>query len=365
MPRVVPATGYDLAALAPLAEAIFAGADDAGPPGQAVPTWPRGQAGALIHPGQATWPGGQADSFAHPGQATWPEGQADSFAHPDLATWPERQADSFAHLGQATWPGGQADPLAHPGPADALAALLGPPRREPGWFARKLAREAVDPRLSALVLGTGDEPVGYMLVGAGEADTGVVHGAGLGLLPAWRGRGLGPALVEANCRRLAAAGISAVRLLADPDHRGFYLRHGFDELAELQTLGAPGAGAADLDLTAAAHARRPWPLPGITHAAWSAGTWERTPSARAATLRLGDHAAAHVSREGRAVLVHRLAVAADEHLHAALRRLRGSFSAATPVLLHGCAPVSPVTALCHADGWHLLQRAHVMQRRFW
>lgn len=240
--------------------------------------------------------------------------------------------------------------------------LAGPPRREPGWFARKLAREAVDPQLSSLVLGTGDEPVGYMLVGAGDPDTGDVHGAGLGLLPAWRGRGLGPALVEATCGRLRDAGISALRLLADPDHRGFYLRHGFAEARAQLTMGAPGTGAADVDL--AAHPPRPWPLPGATVAAWSAGTWERTPQARAATLSLGPRASAHVSREGRAALVHRLAVAPHD-LHATLRALRDSFAAETPVLLHGCDPVSPVTAACLADGWQVVQRAHVMQRRFW
>lgn len=244
----------------------------------------------------------------------------------------------------------------------SVPTLAGPPRREPGWFARKLAREAVDPQLSSLVLGTGDDPVGYMLVGAGDPDTGDVHGAGLGLLPAWRGRGLGPALVEATCRRLADAGISAIRLLADPDHRGFYRRHGFAEAREQHTMGATGTGDADVDLTA--HPPRPWPLPGATVTAWSAGTWARTPRARAATLSVGPRASAHVSREGRAVLVHRLAVATHD-LSAALRALRERFARDTPVLLYGCDPVSPVTAACTADGWQVVQRAHVMQRRFW
>jgi ribosomal protein S18 acetylase RimI-like enzyme len=254
--------------------------------------------------------------------------------------------------------------------------LLGAPRRAPGWFRRKLAREAVDPQLSSLVLGTGDEPVGYMLVGAGDPDTGEVHGAGLGLVPAHRGRGLGSALVEATCERLALAGISAISLLADPDHHGFYRRRGFFEVAQQHTLGALGTGAADLEF--AAHPRRPWPLPGTTHAQWSAATWARTPAGQSATVRLGESAWAHLSREGRAVLVHRLSAhgdgdvdvndaddADDADLPAALHRLRDLFGPATPVLLHGCAPVSPVTASGLAAGWQVLQHAHVMQRRFW
>ena len=262
-------------------------------------------------------------------------------------------------------------PLATPAdllatPADLLATpadlLRGAHHRDPAWFRRKLAREAVDPILSSLVLGTGDEPVGYMFVGASERATGIVHGAGLGLLPAWRGRGLGPVLVESTARRLQAAGISAVRLLADRHHHTFYRRLGFLEVTQQHTMGAAGTGLVDLDLTA--HPPRPWPLPGTPVAQWSAATWERTAS-RTATLRLTDHAWAHLSREGRAVLVHRLCISADAELAAALHALQAHFTALTPVLLYGCDPVSCVTVTCLAAGWQVLQHAHVMERRFW
>lgn len=242
-------------------------------------------------------------------------------------------------------------------------AIFGAGRRVPGWFRRKLAREAVDPLLSSLALGPGEAPVGYMLVGAGDQGTGAAHGAGLGLVPAWRGHGLGPALLAATSQRLRAAGISAIRLLAEPRHRGFYRRHDFTEVAEQHTIGAAGTGAADLDFAAAPP--RPWPLPGAPHAQWSAGTWERTPPAQSASVRLTDHAWAHLSREGRAVLVHRLCVAGDTHVPAALQRLRDRFAPSTTVLLYGCAPVSCVTASCLAAGWQVVQHAHVMQRRFW
>jgi len=238
-------------------------------------------------------------------------------------------------------------PLAEAVFADAPAAALfaDAPARDPEWFRRKLVREAVDPRLSSLALGTGDVPVGYMLVGPGDRETGITHGAGLGLLPAWRGRGIGPALVEATAARLQAAGISAVHLLADPNHHAFYRRVGFIEVAQRQTMGATGTGTADIDL--GPHPPRPWLLPGVSHAQWSAGTWERTTTRRAA------------------VLVHRLALVDPSQLTATLHDLRSRFAAHTPVLLYGCDPVSCVTVTCLATGWQVLQHAHVMERRFW
>ncbi len=151
-------------------------------------------------------------------------------------------------------------------------------------------------------------------------------------------------------------------MLADPHHHAFYRRLGFVEVAQQQTMGATGTGAADIDLRP--HPPRPWPLPGATHTQWSAGAWERTTSRRA-TLRLGDHAWAHLSREGRAVLVHRLCLADEARLTATLHDLRSRFASGTPVLLYGCDPVSCVTVTCLATGWQVLQHAHVMERRFW
>lgn len=240
--------------------------------------------------------------------------------------------------------------------------IFGAAGRTPGWFRRKLIREAVDPHASSLALGTGDIPVGYMLIGAPDPE-GVVFGAGLGLLPAWRGHGLGAALVDATCERLRAAGISAVRLLADPQHHGFYRRQGFVEVAQQHTMGAVGTGVSDLDF--AAHPPRPWPLPGTSHAQWSAGTWDRTPADQRASVQLTEHAWAHLSREGQAVLGHRLSVDDDTHVPAALTALRGRLSPRTTVLLYGCEPVSCVTVTCLAGGWQVLQHAHVMERRFW
>ena len=57
--------------------------------------------------------------------------------------------------------------------------------------------EAVERDLSLLALGPGDTPVGYTLAGA-ETNARVAHSAGLGVLPAWRRRGIGAALVRAT-----------------------------------------------------------------------------------------------------------------------------------------------------------------------
>lgn len=253
----------------------------------------------------------------------------------------------------------------------AEACFAGRPR-PPRWFARKLVREAVDRDLSLLALGPGDTPVGYTLAGA-ETNARVAHSAGLGVLPAWRRRGIGAALVRALSRRLQDAGLTALRVLAEPPLRGFYERLGFRPRALRHTLWAPGTGAADLDLRALP--RLAWALPGRAVTGWRAGTWSRTPDEDAATLRLADADAwAHLSREGAAVLIQRLCVADDpddpdaldglaaRRIHAALAELRAYFHSDTAVLLYGCDTVSCVTVSLIQAKWRVAQTACEMQR---
>lgn len=248
----------------------------------------------------------------------------------------------------------------------AEACFAGRPR-PPGWFARKLAREAVDRARSLLALGPGDEVLGYALAGA-EPHEGVAHSAGLGVLPGWRGQGIGAALVRGLQAALRDAGRTALRVLAEPPLRGFYARLGFHAQAERHTLWAPGTGAADLDLRA--HPPRAWTLPGRPIAGWRAGTWTRTPDAEAATLTLANgRAAAHLSREGSAILVQRLCVADDNadvaddhHIVAVLLELRARFASDTAVLLYGCDAVSCITAALMRAKWRVAQTACEMQR---
>ncbi len=67
------------------------------------------------------------------------------------------------------------------------------------------------------------EPVGfYALAGEGMG----VELAHLWVLPAWIGHGLGRALFEHALRRAAARGAQTVKIEADPNAEGFYLRMG-------------------------------------------------------------------------------------------------------------------------------------------
>ena len=243
----------------------------------------------------------------------------------------------------------------------AEASFAGRPR-PPGWFARKLVREAVDLDRSLLALGPGNEIVGYTLTGAEPGAT-TAHSAGLGVLPAWRRQGIGAALVRGLELPLRRAGFTALRVLAEPPLRGFYQRLGLHPRAERHTLWSPGTGAADLDLRA--HPRRPWSLPGRAVAGWREGTWTRTPDADAASLRLADGDAwAHLSREGAVLLVQRLCVTDDgdplrwqSRVHAALAELRAHAHSDTAVLLYGCDIVSCITASLMRAQWRVAQTA--------
>lgn len=246
--------------------------------------------------------------------------------------------------------------------------IFGAGDRPPGWFRRKLAREGVDPACSSLAFGPGDELVGYLLVGAEPDPPGppTAHCAGLGVLPDHRGHGLGPALIAcsiAAARRRAAA----LHALAEPPLRGFYERLGFHPLVANHTLQTFGLGRRDLDL--AKHPPAAWPLPGRTIASWRPGTWSRTPTAQAATVQL-ERGAVHLSREGRAILVQRLCVDADDDETSSaailtLEALRQRFAAATPILLYGCDTVSCVTAaILRTPHWRVVQTAWEMQLRF-
>src|SRR5690606_1455690 len=75
-------------------------------------------------------------------------------------------------------------------------------QRTPGWFQRKLLRERVDARLS-VVARTNDlrnnscaGVCGYLLLGLPHEASQIAYGAGMGVLPQFRGFGVGRLLVE-------------------------------------------------------------------------------------------------------------------------------------------------------------------------
>ena len=245
-------------------------------------------------------------------------------------------------------------------------AVFGAQGRAQGWFARKLAREAVAARRSFLALGPGDVRIGYLLIGDDPGDR-VAHSAGLGVLREHRRLGVGSALIE-RASTVLLGEAPALQVLAEPPLRGFYERLGFGVRRTCPTLQSTGTGPASLDLRE--HPPAAWTLPGHAVAGWRAGTWSRTPSADAATVSLADGGAwAHVSREGRAILVQRLCVADDPastivaRTQAALDELRGRLSRGTAVLVYGCEAVSCITAsLLHHGLWRVAQTAVEMRR---
>ncbi|MBZ5713337.1 GNAT family N-acetyltransferase [Nannocystis pusilla] len=237
-------------------------------------------------------------------------------------------------------------------------AIFGRGDRAPGWFARKLAREGVDLDLSVLAVAAGapghvpeDMLFGYLLIGQDAGDV-LAHSAGLGVIAARRGGGLGRALVEAAAARLASRGCEALRVLAEPEREGFYARLGLRVSARRLTLLAHGTASISqghLDRELADHAKQPWspaptPSDALEVCAWRAGAWARTPPADAATLEPMPGVWAHVSREGRALLVQRLLVAPTLDPLTAVAALLARTPTGMPLLLYGLDPVSSITA---------------------
>lgn len=260
-------------------------------------------------------------------------------------------------------------------PADDLAELLalepvargifGEGDRPAGWFARKLRRERVDPRLTVLACRRDDPArvVGYALLGAPPSLPGVARCAGLGLLPAARGAGLGRRLVDVARRHAAAAGLREVHVLADTISRPFYAALGFADRVDARTLLAHAHGPPAAPLPPP----RPWDPPRMRPVAgWLREAWEGTDDPLRTTLALAlrgeRHALAHVSREGRAFLVQRLLLADDAapgDAALAADRLRVQLPAGAPVLLYGVADPPLVDSL-QRRGWSIAQASTVM-----
>lgn len=253
--------------------------------------------------------------------------------------------------------------------------LFGRGDRPPGWLARKLAREGVDPELSVLAVARGapepapeDMLLGYFLIGQ-EPRAPVAHSAGLGVRPHLRGAGLGAALVrEAVARLVRAAPLAPaiLRVLAEPARESFYARLGFAVATRRVTLMARGTASISL----ADHVRAlqaappaPWsppPMPADAReiCGWRAAVWARTPDR--ATMEPLPGAWAHVSREGRALLVQRLVVSPGLDPRAVVDALAAGIPAGTPVLLYGAEAVSSITALLLQHGLAPAQRFAAM-----
>jgi ribosomal protein S18 acetylase RimI-like enzyme len=242
-------------------------------------------------------------------------------------------------------------------------AVFGRGDRRPGWFGRKLIREGVEAGLSSVAVEpSGAGPIapaqvqGYALIGRAPSLGAVARGAGVGVLEAVRGRGLGRALLEHALARAGAAGCEAVEFLAEPTCVDWYIAQGFQVIAEQLTLLAYGTGEQPLERAATAPPRAAalW--------SWIPEAWERTPASERTFVEI-DGARFWLTREGRAWLVHRCELddprEPDRHV-AALRR---RFDRDTPLLLYPCPAASEWVAALSRAGFGAAQRSFVVQRR--
>lgn len=249
--------------------------------------------------------------------------------------------------------------------------VFGAGDRPPGWFARKLHRECVDPELSRIAVdGDAEDPnnwKGYVLVGTPGSVHPAARTAGTGVVPEERGRGLGHRLVRDAFAATLRAGLRALQVPADPQRTEFYLHLGFEPVRHEVTLLGFGTGGSDPSW--GSHAS--WSLRHERLVAqWLQEAWARDESDAHAEviLRAGaSRARVLLSREGQARVVHRLLVSGDtldDHgLAALLERLRAEIQLGAPLLLLGIPPYLPLVELLTASGWIVAQRCQIMERR--
>ncbi len=247
--------------------------------------------------------------------------------------------------------------------------IFGAGDRAPGWLLRKLQREGVDPQRSSLLRerATG-RALGYMLISPSRLADNMSYGSGMGLTPSARGRGLGRRLVLATAARLRGAGFTRLELPAEDRLRPFYGSLGFRAGACHETwLTYPRAPKPGRELSSWLRApAEPWTPDDddgtrrVELAGWREDTWIHTPPPRT-SIRLAA-AVAHLSREGRALLIHRVLLPqpVEHHLRPTLLALREHGALGTPILLYGVKPVSFITHELQSTGWIVAQRSHLM-----
>ncbi len=274
--------------------------------------------------------------------------------------------------------------------ADELGALEGPfvqvfgaGDRPSGWFLRKLRREVVDPELSTIAVDPPDRRIGFILASAPASLGDVARLVSLGVVADARRQGIGRALVEAAAELAAERGLRRMTALAEADRVGFYEDAGFHAEETLRTLLAPSAPSPTATSTGA---RPPVPVEPLPPAPWARPAtravggwlreaWERTAEERRQTYAVGapTRAWAHVSREGDALLIHRLLLrtkAAPEppepppgEICELASALSAALSPRAPLLFYGLPSVSPITALLQRAGWTCAQESTRMVRR--
>ncbi len=267
--------------------------------------------------------------------------------------------------------------------------------RTPGWLRRKCLREGVDPPLSQVAIDTSGEPpskrqalpqhllLGYFLIGRRPRTPHTGFTAGLGVAPEARGLGVGKALLQAGHHQAVAAGLTQLVLPAPGRQLAFYRHHGYRQFQCIHTWLAFAHGPGRPATTGTTWEVAPGvDAPQIELCAWSADVWERMPpnqrlgfalagprprTARETTreenpglLDTQLRGWALCSREGRAVLCHRLVSRPEVDPHELTSLLLQAISPGTPVLLYGVPQVSSFTEILQDSCWSSVQTCHLM-----
>lgn len=256
-------------------------------------------------------------------------------------------------------------------------AMFGPGLRRSCWLARKLVRECVDPRACSLLVlgpvGAGElveveRVVGYALVGRPASLGRLARGTGVGVIQRLRGRGLGAALVHASCERAASLGVAAIEFLAEPARVRWYAGMGFETIRCEWTLLAHGTSERMRFDWAAAPEPAP---PAACLWSWIEEAWQRTPAHERVGLDAivgGQRLRVWASREGQALLVHRLELGEPGHVREpaqivdALNHVRARLPRGTPLLLYPCPAQRPWSRALIDHGWTIAQRSWVLRR---
>jgi GNAT superfamily N-acetyltransferase len=244
--------------------------------------------------------------------------------------------------------------------------IFGMGQRAPGWFRRKLIREGVEARLSAVAIDPDSrEPCGCVLVGGAASLGARARGSTVAVAAPVRGRGVGRALIDFADARARACGFGQLEFLCEGERLGWYLHQGFALVERQLLLSASGLGPRDdlptnVEIEAAPFGADPlW--------SWLPETWGRTPKSERAYLELdaptGGVARIWLTREGRAWLALRLELdfLATDLMHV-VAQLRRRVAAGTTVLLYPCTAGTPTAEALMSAGFVTLQRSFVVRR---
>lgn len=249
-----------------------------------------------------------------------------------------------------------------------IEQIFGGGRRAPGWFRRKLIREGVDARLSAIAMDRGSQELcGCVLVG-GSLE-GRARGSMVSVAAPVRGRGVGRALIDFADAHARAQGFEQLEFACEGDRLSWYLRQGFVLVERQLLLSTSGLGPRD-DLHSEV-AIEVAPFGRDLLWTWLSEAWMRTPSRERAYLERdalgGGVARIWLTREGRAWLALRLEIdflAANpgECLVDIVTQLRRTLATSTTVLLYPCTAETPTTEALVSAGIIPMQRSFLVSR---